>query len=410
MNDEIVSLTLSQFGLALRRLVSEAQLSAWVVAEIHSISISQHCYIECIENSPETGKPIAKMRFNIWASNARAILSRFEAETGQQLKAGMKIMAFVTATYSECYGMSATVSAINSEFTLGDLELQRRATIERLMADGIFDINKSLELPTAIERVAVISSETAAGYGDFCNQIAGNPYGLHFDLKFYPALVQGNDAPASIIAALDAIASDGELPDVVVIIRGGGSRSDLLCFDDYELCANVAQFPVPVIAGIGHERDTSVCDMVAHTRVKTPTAAAEFLVAHNYDLLCYLEELIAKVRNVAQDRISRELNGISQRMMMLRMASSRIVDAKMSAIQERRLRLKNYVESYLVAEQQRIESLRKMSVALNPTDTFNRGFTMTFAEGRRITKASDVKSGDELTTYTSDGEIHSVVI
>ncbi|MCQ2204921.1 MAG: exodeoxyribonuclease VII large subunit [Bacteroidales bacterium] len=427
--------TLSQVTSYLREIVDEAAIKTWIVAEVNTISFNRHCYLECIEKAEDSGEVIAKMKMNIWGQVASRIIPQFEQVTGHQLAAGMKIMVYATVSFHDVYGVSATISAINPEYTLGDLEKLRRETIKRLTDDGVIDMNKQLELPTVIQKIAVVSSETAAGYGDFCQQLNNNQYGLSYDVKLYPALVQGNEAPSSVIAALDSIMADVTdnvfVPDVVVIIRGGGSRSDLLCFDDYDMASNIAQFPLPVITGIGHDRDESVADIVAHTKVKTPTAAAEFLIAHNSETLYRLDEMLQTLRSLVvqrseerkqkiltlhlrlvgctKDRLMRIEKQASGLLSQLRIVVANRQKTEQLAIEHSELLLRQAAYNRLRDEFNRVDSLAQKIEMFNPKDVMKRGFTITSKNGKKITSASEVCRGDKLTTITADGKIFSVV-
>ena len=253
----------------------------WVRAETSEVrvnSYSGHCYLEFIEKDERTGQVAARARGTIWAQQYAVIRPYFEEETGRPFTSGLKVLVRVAVDFHELYGLSLTVHDIDPSFTVGDLVRRRKEIIRQLQADGVFDLNRSLSLPPRPQRIAVISSATAAGYEDFTDQLLGNEYGFPFYVRLYPALMQGERTEASIIAALDRIYAVREAFDVVVIIRGGGSTADLSSFDSYALAANCAQFPLPIITGIGHERDDTVVDLVAHTRLKTPTAVAAFLI------------------------------------------------------------------------------------------------------------------------------------
>lgn len=425
------AVTLSQLGGYLKQIITDADIATWIVAEIHTISFSRHCYIECVEKSEVSGDIIAKMKFNIWGNVAAMLLSKFEAETGQTLQAGMKIMFYASVHYHEVYGLSGTITDINSNYTLGDLERQRRETIQRLTDEGVVDMNKMHKLPLAIHNVAVVSSDSAAGYGDFCNQMLNNGYGFSFNIQLFHALVQGNDAPQSIISALDSIASQSELPDVVVVIRGGGSKADLLCFDDYDLACNMAQFPCPIITGIGHERDNSVCDMVAHTRTKTPTAAAEFIIGHNAELLVRILDLYNELKilsvnmlqyaqqctdqlqmrliSATQGKVQRKMRQVDMLRNQLVLTTTNQIRSEQLYIKQLRLSLQQASYKILRDQNNAIAMLQKIISVYNPTDTLRRGFTITTKNGKRIRKASGVKSGDVLVTTTFDGDFISVV-
>ncbi|MDD2285795.1 MAG: exodeoxyribonuclease VII large subunit, partial [Paludibacter sp.] len=252
----------------------------WIKAEISELreASNGHCYLEFIEKDPDTDTLIAKMKANIWANTYRMLKPYFESSTGQQLHAGIKVLVSVTVDFHDVFGLSLNIRDIDPTYTLGELAKRRQEIIRQLEKDGVMEMNKSLDLAALPNRIAVISAPTAAGYDDFCNQLDNNPDGFVFYKKLFPAIMQGDQATDSIIEALDKIYEHADLFDVVVIIRGGGATTDLACFDSYELALNCAQFPLPIIAGIGHQRDLSIVDMVAHTSVKTPTAAAALLI------------------------------------------------------------------------------------------------------------------------------------
>ena len=272
-------ITLSQ----LQRLVKETlherfALPVWVSAEISEIKVnySGHCYLELVEKGGDNGVPLAQSRAVIWRTAYPRIAGYFEAETGQRLAAGIKILAKVAVNYHELYGFSLQITDIDPTYTLGDMERQRQITIAQLQQEGVWDMNREAPMPVVVQRVAVVSSANAAGYQDFRKELAKSPY--RFDVTLFDAFMQGAAAEESIVAALCAVAERMDEFDAVVLIRGGGSASDLNCFNAYRLCAHVAQFPLPILTGIGHDKDTSVADMVAHTALKTPTAVAGWLV------------------------------------------------------------------------------------------------------------------------------------
>ena len=278
MSDPHVTLTQLQRSIK-TSLEAAFPKSLWVSAEVAELKVnsSGHCYLELVEKAPFTDVALSQARATIWRAVYQKVSRRFETETGQRLTAGMRILAQVSVTYHELYGFSLNVSDIDPTFTLGELERQRQLTIAQLQKDGVWDMNRELPLPLLTDRIAVISSPQAAGYQDFMEQLRRSPY--RCDATIFEAVVQGAGAEDDIIAALDAIAGRLEQFDLVVIIRGGGSAVDLSCFDGYRLCAHVAQFPLPIVTGIGHDKDVSVTDMVAHTMLKTPTAVAAWLVS-----------------------------------------------------------------------------------------------------------------------------------
>lgn len=245
-----------------------------MTAETSDVRRAAHCYLELIQKHPTTGEPVARVRATIWRSAFARIESDFMAATGSRLASGMKVRVLVSVNYHPAYGLSLNITDIDPVYTMGDLVRLRMEILSRLQKEGVLELNRSLDWPDVPLRIAVISAQGAAGYGDFVHQLYTNPRCLRFTTRLFPALMQGREAPASIIAALEDIAAEEENWDGVVIIRGGGATSDLASFENYDLAANIAQFPLPVIIGIGHERDVTVLDYVANMRVKTPTAAA----------------------------------------------------------------------------------------------------------------------------------------
>ena len=272
-------ITLSELQRRVRQALEERfALPLWVSAEIAEVKVnySGHCYLELVEKGEGDGVPKAQARAVIWRSQYARIAAYFEAETGQRLAAGMRILAKATVNYHELYGFSLQLLDVDPAYTLGDMERQRQMTIAQLQKEGVWDMNREAPMPVVVQRVAVVSSANAAGYQDFRKELAKSPY--RFEVTLFDAFMQGAAAEESIVTALCAVAERMDEFDAVVLIRGGGSASDLNCFNAYRLCAHVAQFPLPVVTGIGHDKDTSVADLVAHTALKTPTAVAAWLV------------------------------------------------------------------------------------------------------------------------------------
>lgn len=358
----------------------------WVRAEIASMSVRGHCYMELVEKS-ENGILAAKMRATCW-NNVYALLSAyFTQETSQSLHVGLQVLLEVSVEYHAVYGLSLNVWNIDPTYTLGDLAKQRQATIRQLTEDGVMELQRALVVPTLPRRVAVISSADAAGYGDFCDQLKHNRYGFEFFVQLYPAVVQGDTAPKSIVDALSAIAEQEEEWDVVVIIRGGGASTDLSCFDDYILASHCAQFPLPIVAGIGHTRDVSVVDMVVHTSVKTPTAAAEWLVQHVALQVERLAELDVRIHRATQGAVNRERNrlvGYQQRMI-------------------------STVYQALAREKNRLSLWGKTIDLHSPERIFKMGYSLTTVNGKVVRTAQEVMKGDVLETHTHNGVIQSVV-
>ena len=358
----------------------------WVRAEIASMSVRGHCYMELVEKS-ENGILAAKMRATCW-SNVYALLSAYFAqETGQSLHVGLQVLLEVSVEYHAVYGLSLNVWSIDPTYTLGDLAKQRQATIRQLTEDGVMELQRALEVPSLPRRVAVISSADAAGYGDFCDQLKHNRFGFAFVTQLYPAVVQGDTAARSIINALGAIAAQEEEWDVVVIIRGGGASTDLSCFDDYMLASHCAQFPLPIVAGIGHTRDVSVVDMVVHTSVKTPTAAAEWLVERVAEQVERVGGLQLRLERAVQGAVSKEKNRLvvyHQRMM-------------------------SAVYQALAREKGKLNLWQKTVELHSPERIYRMGYSLTTVNGKVVRGAQDVAKGDVIETHLRDGVIQSEV-
>ena len=268
----------------------------WLQAELSEVKENRgHCFVEFVQKAEKNNSIIAKARGQIWASSWPIIRQHFENTTGQRLSAGMEVLVKVEVTFHEAYGYSLNIIDIDPRFTLGDIAKRRQEIIRQLQEEGVFTMNKEIELPPLLQRIAVISAATAAGYQDFSNQLQNNPHGLAFRTQLFPAVMQGAQVEQSVIQALNNIANEMEQWDAVVIIRGGGAAADLSGFDTLLLAENVAQFPLPIITGIGHEKDDTVIDLVSHTRVKTPTAAAEFIIQHQVVQLRHVEDMASSI-------------------------------------------------------------------------------------------------------------------
>jgi exodeoxyribonuclease VII large subunit len=316
----------------------------------------------------------------------------------------------VTVSFHELYGYSLVVHDIDPTYTLGDMARRRREILEQLEKEGVIGLNRELEIPVLPQRVAVISSATAAGYDDFRDQLLRNMYGFAFYLRLFPAVMQGNDAERSVIAALNAIAARRELFDVVVIIRGGGSVSELSCFDSYNMALNIANFPLPVITGIGHERDDTVADVVAHSKVKTPTAAAEFLIDRMFDSASLLDDLTRRMVESVSDRMNDEkmrIQQISQKLptlfAVLKVRQEQLLDNIWT-------RAHNGVRNVMTEREYRLGIIDKVLTAADPVLILKRGFSLTRCDGHTVQSVSDLKRGDRLTTIFADGSVESEII
>ena len=383
----------------------------WVQAELSDVrsNSSGHCYLEFVQKDTGGNHLIAKARGTIWSNIFKMLKPYFEQETGQQFASGIKVLVQVSVEFHELYGYSLTVLDIDPTYTLGDMARRRREIILRLEEEGVLTMNKELDMPSAPQRIAVISSATAAGYGDFCDQLRNNPYGLSFQTKLFPAVMQGERVEESIISALESVYQELDEWDVVVLIRGGGATSDLSGFDTYNLAANCAQFPLPIITGIGHERDETVLDIVAHTRVKTPTAAAEHLIACLYETALKLEDHATRVVNKVEERLNWEhtrLNRLSERIPMnVRMC----LQAGHYAVKGIQHRIDVALQERLMKEKHRLQLLEHQVKTASPEHLLKRGYSITLLDGRAVTDISMLKEGDVVTTRYAKGESQSVI-
>ena len=408
------------------------QPSYWIVAEISEIQANRngHCYLELIEKPEDEQNPVAKMRAMIWANVYKLMDPYFESETGSHLAVGMKIMVLVSVTYHALYGLSLQITDINPVYTIGEDEQRRLKIIRQLEEEGIIELNKEVPLPTVIQRIAIISSPTAAGFQDFMNQLNYNQYGFKFQTTLFPAAMQGVEVEKSVVSQLDAIFQREQEFDAVVIIRGGGSRSDLRWFDSYEIAANVAQFPLPVITGIGHDKDQSITDLVANTSLKTPTAVAEFIVSaaaeYAEELDYYHErikdiydEIIEKQEQNLQDFMSRVLQSMKIVMLQtngvlkeyqnkIQYASVVRLNAQKNDLSNLQQRLKEQCNRQLFVQQKALDLVETKILAKNPETILRQGYTITTnGVGDILKLAKQAKKAETIITHFLDGEITS---
>ena len=363
--------------------------------------------MELIEKDEQTATPIAKASAKCWASKWMLVRPYFERATGQRLVAGMKVLLKVYPQFHEAFGFSWIVTDIDPTYTLGDMARKRQEIIRKLKEEGVFDLQKELTLPIFCQRIAVISSETAAGYGDFCNQLADNPYGFQFQTQLFPAIMQGEGVEQSIINALERIYDQPF--DCVVIIRGGGATSDMSGFDTLALAEHVANFPLPIITGIGHDRDESILDMVSHTRVKTPTAAAALLIDHLKEMLDTVMNAQNSITRLVQQKLSTlsaQLSNVSEAIPRLFTIVKTRQEAKIDALQQR---IPMLLERRLLAENHRLQLMEEKLKALDPQLLLKRGYSITLHNGRAVKDATTLKAGDEIETRLAQGLIHSIV-
>lgn len=411
---------------------SSSLRNVWVTAETSDLRRSGHCYLELIQKHPATGEPVARARATIWRSVFARIESDFFVATGQRLDSGMKVMVQVTANYHPAYGLSLNITDIDPTYTMGDLMRIRMEILARLKREGVLELNRTVEWCDVPLRIAVISAPGAAGYGDFIHQLYSNDFRLRFTTCLFPAVMQGVQAPPSIIAALERIAAEEEEWDCVVIIRGGGATSDLASFENYDLAANVAQFPLPIIIGIGHERDVTVLDYVANMRVKTPTAAAEWLIGRGADALAKLDALAtgihqtassilsgcreqlayvaasltflpAKALDNARKRLDRDMmglaDGVNRRMLPERTRLDRTAD-----------RMESAINMILERKRSRLDSMSQLIEVLSPQATLSRGYSITRYDGKAVTSASQLPPDAVVETTLVHGVVRSKVI
>ena len=434
-------LTLLELNRLVRQTV-ELTLSNeyWVEAELSECRESRgHCYMELIQKDELTATPVAKASAKCWASTWMTVRPYFERTTGLRLHSGMKVLLQVYAQFHEAYGFSWIVTDIDPTYTLGDMARKRQQIIDQLKQEGVFDLQKELQLPLFCQHIAVISSETAAGYGDFTHQLADNPYGFQFHPRLFPAIMQGEGVEQSIITALDSInamnesASVSHEPpfDCVVIIRGGGATSDLSGFDTLALAENVAQFPIPIITGIGHDRDESILDMVSHLRVKTPTAAAALLVSHLKEVADAIDEAQKRITYTCQNNIANlkaQLSNLADALPRLYMVVKTRHEARIDSLFSRILasiqqkivgnqtridamtqRIPMLTERKLTAERHQLQLLEEKTKSLDPTLLLKRGYSITLHQGKAVRDPLTLKAGDEIETRVEKGTIKSII-
>ena len=446
--------------LELNRLVRETLTSNlsqtfWVTGEISELKehYSGHCYLELIQKDEDSSSIVARARATIWSYSFRMLKPYFESTTGRKLTPGLKVMVLAQVTFHEVYGYSLNITDIEPTYTIGDLELKRRETINRLIADGVFEMNREQQLDMLPNRIAVISSPQAAGYEDFRKQLLGNRNGYRFSIKLFEATMQGEDAEASIVDALSMIYNQLDEFDLVAIVRGGGASADLSCFDSYTLSNHIAQFPLPIFTGIGHEKDTTVADLVAYKSVKTPTALAEYLIdvvgeaeqqyTYQKDRLIELSaeyvdistsrliELGSELKSTCQLIIFQNTNKLTKTWSalpslaklyifrgattvknletQLNSSTKRFFITQKYLIPDYRKVLKTLSIQKMTSNYKRIEFMERMLATINPANTLKKGYTITKVDGKAAKSASEIMQGNLITTIFWDGEVKSIV-
>ncbi|SDA83427.1 Exodeoxyribonuclease VII large subunit [Algoriphagus alkaliphilus] len=416
------------------RLTLEHELEPvyWVVGELSDFRQAPqgHVYFELVEK--QGNQILAKIRANLWQFTYRSVAAKFESVTGISLKNGMKVLAQVAVTYHPVYGLSINVKDIDPSFSLGERARLRQETIDRLTREGLIQLNGRFQLPAVVQRIAIISSATAAGYGDFVNQIEKNSYGYKVYHKLFNSLMQGNEAVGSLLLALEKVKSEINGLDIeaVVIIRGGGAQLDLDCFDEYRLGAAIANFPLPVFTGIGHERDETVADLVAHTRLKTPTAVAEFILSgfreFEENLIMMLQRLdrstrqqlreeenkihhyALRAKSLSKNRISLEIEKIKNRANRIESASKNQVKIQVYNLETFEKGLKRSLNSFLMKQNEKLASQETLLRQLDPDSILKRGYSRTELEGKPI-HLIEAKTGDQIETFTQNQKISSTI-
>lgn len=454
MGQEAISLF--QLNQKIKGVLDDALLhSLWVKAEIGELRVNRngHCYLDLVEKDDVTDQLIARSRAMIWAQNYRMLKAYFESTTGQSLNTGLKVLIKVTVQFQEVFGLSLIITDIDPSYTMGDLARKRREVLMRLEEEGVLEMNKELELPSVIQKIAIISSPTAAGYGDFVNQLENNPYGVKFYHQIFSAIMQGEKAEQSIAGAFEKVFEYVDFFDAVVLIRGGGATIDLLCFDSYWVAYHISQFPLPVITGIGHERDKSVADMVANEALKTPTAVAAFLIERAGQFLDFIDEKALLMTEMARDFILQEkrrteqiaasyvpgvkmdlqrrsnrlerligkfpvsaslrigeengrLNRVKESVMH---AGGQIIKGQKIALQHFRQNLLYLPGHKLANEHQKMRFLENTARFNDPVNLLNKGYSLTYHNGKLVKRVAEVKQGDVINTRFCDGELSGKV-
>lgn len=451
---QINPITLLELNRIIKKIVKEIDESYWIVAEISELKVnfSGHCYLELIQKDTETDQIVARSRATIWATSFRMIKPYFESTTKQRLGEGISVLVRVSVDFHELYGLSLNIVDIEPAYTIGDLALRKQKIIERLQEEGVFDMNKELEICIPGQRIAVISSKTAAGYEDFEDQLLGNNYGYKFYIKLFPAIMQGDEAEKSIIAALDKIYKHESAFDAVVIIRGGGSQADLNCFNSYWLAYHITQFPLPILTGIGHEQDDSVADLVAHMRLKTPTAVAAFLIDNMAEIDAVLQEIqeqlvdslkaiierlknklshvALNLQNIIRLSAKSKTNRLSEKqhalenlakrsiyqqnifliktIAALNLLSAKIIRNLLFKIDMTRTIIIGSIKHNLDSEQKKLGEYNVRITSIEPQAVLKRGYSITLKNGKVLKDDTSLFEGDLLETILHKGKIKSI--
>ena len=435
----MTSLSLYQLNQLIKESLRQViPTTIWLRAEIHNITTnySGHCYIDLVEKSEFNDQIIAKQRANIWASTYRYVAQKFQQATNSTLQVGMKILVEVSVEFHELYGLSLNVKDIDPTYTLGELQRRRLEIIQRLKNRGLIDKNKQLSIPRLVQRIAVISSPTAAGYADFVHQLQNNPHGFAYDITLFPAIMQGTQTEDSILSALDNI-NNSQLStlnsqfDIVVVIRGGGATSDLQAFDSELLAERCANFPLPILTGIGHLRDETILDLVAYQNLKTPTAVAEYIISHTLDLAFSLDEMAEKIQvsvrlylekesnyllllssqipQIVQRRLTQSANHINDLQYRIQLKTADFIAKNRTLLDRREEQIRVLGPNVLKVKQSQLDILQTKLQLLDPQQLLKKGYSFTTHNGKLITSTTQLVPGDIITTTIADGTVDSVV-
>ena len=397
-------LTLSAYLDQVQGLIEDADgLPGWIVCELAKVSWSKgHCYMELVESDPG-GIPLAKARGTIWSYKAKVLNNIFRLGTGEDLREGIKVMLQVQVQFSPVYGLSLNVLDLNPSFTLGDMEAQRRATLKRLESEGLMERNKELEVPALPYRIAVVSAQGAAGYGDFMKHLSDS--GIRFEVELFEAAMQGTEAPASIEKAFERINEVSSKFDAAVLIRGGGSNLDLVCFDDYLVAKAVAMCSLPVISGIGHERDNHICDDVASVRVKTPTGAADFLIQKFADASETINSLEQRLLDAYSEILEDNSSALERFSLRISSALSRFVESRFSALKDLEHRIDSAVSGRILSEEHRLDRMQILFQGADPTSILGKGYGIILKDGQKVTDILQIEEGGRITVMMKDGKV-----
>lgn len=377
----------------------------WLRAETSDVRRNRngHCYLEFIEKDVAADSIIAKARGIIWSNHYEHLFQVFENETGQKFDSGLNVLVRVSVEFHQLYGYSLTVVDIDPSFTLGEIARHRQKVLKRLEDEGVLNINKELQMPELANRIAVISSPTAAGYEDFIVHLKNNPNGFFFYTKLFPAIMQGDQSEFSLIAALEEVYLQRELFDAVAIIRGGGASVDLHCFDSYLLANNVAQFPLPVVSGIGHERDVTVIDAVSHRRAKTPTAVAELFISHLNITASELYDLQTRLIAESERRVSKERNDLQSISREVIHQSRLRLHKEGVGLEQASVKMRYQTGQLMQSHRHYLESREQFISMVSPKNILKRGYTLTMKKGKIVTSVQYLEAGETIETYFRDG-------